>query len=164
MSKKVEISQVAESTPFDNSSNGFIAEDVQAAIEEVQTTLEISASPGFTWGKSGSSKNTYLQNDTVPSNIAGRLCTVDGELVKIFMTNDTTTKTFEVQIRRRELNGTFTTIATMTVSNQRAKIQQYTGVSVSYGDELSCYVFGQGNNSAQDLVVGIELKGTEPSL
>lgn len=32
------ISQVAESIPFDNSSNGFAAENVQAAIEEVNVS------------------------------------------------------------------------------------------------------------------------------
>lgn len=40
---RVSISQVAESVPFDNSSNGFVAEDVQAAIEEVATGADYHA-------------------------------------------------------------------------------------------------------------------------
>lgn len=35
MAKTIDISQVAKSTPFDNTSNGFVATNVQSAIEEV---------------------------------------------------------------------------------------------------------------------------------
>jgi type II secretory pathway component HofQ len=47
---RVRKSEVAESIPFDNSTNGFVAEDVQAAIEEINNVVDTSASPGFTWG------------------------------------------------------------------------------------------------------------------
>ena len=42
-------SQVAESIPFDNDSNGFASDDVQGAIEELSTKVATSASPGFSW-------------------------------------------------------------------------------------------------------------------
>jgi hypothetical protein len=37
-SKQITITPVAKSTPFDNTTNGFTAADVQAAIEEAKTT------------------------------------------------------------------------------------------------------------------------------
>lgn len=40
MSRRDEFIQVAETIPFDNSTNGFIAEDTQAAIEEAKANAE----------------------------------------------------------------------------------------------------------------------------
>jgi hypothetical protein len=37
--KRVDITQVAYSTPFDNSMNGFLADDVQEAIEEIDSKV-----------------------------------------------------------------------------------------------------------------------------
>jgi len=43
---KVVISSVAKSTPFDNSTNGFVATDTQAAIEEVKTAIATTIRAG----------------------------------------------------------------------------------------------------------------------
>ena len=67
-----EFTPVAEQVPFDNDTNGFISEDVQAAIEEVKNTVETTALPGFSYGRSGNTTaNTWLLNNQVPSNIVG---------------------------------------------------------------------------------------------
>ena len=59
MYKKVEVTPVAASVPFDNSTNGFSSTDVQAAIEEAKSSSSglisevssdpVSPVPGETW-------------------------------------------------------------------------------------------------------------------
>lgn len=116
---------------------------------------QLAASPGFTWGKSGNvSSNTYLVNDKVPSNTSGRIIPVTGLLTEIFVTgqNDTT-----VTIAIEKRNGsTLTEIATITLTSQRKKIQSYTDVSLSYGDELAVKV---KSGSIKNPVVGVVVKG-----
>jgi hypothetical protein len=58
MSGRDEFEQTAEETPFDNSTNGFTADKVQTAIEEIGA----GASPGFTFSRPGSNTgNTWLK-------------------------------------------------------------------------------------------------------
>ena len=164
MSHRDEFERHAIETPFDPSNCVVITkENTQEAIEELCGKVEdalLTSSPGFTWGDSGSIKNSYLLNDTVPSNKAGRISPVTGFITTVFLSNSADDKTFDVEIRRREPAGTFTTIATMTVVNARVKIDDTFNVVVSFGDELACYISGAGNNSAQSPVVGLIIKGT----
>lgn len=152
MSKLFSITQVAESIPFDNSSNGFIADEVQSAIEEIGA----SASPGFSWGRSGNSNvGTYLQVDSVPSNLAGRIVPLSSGIISdIFMTCEKiTTCSVEIQVR---VGATFTTIHTETLTASRKKTSSLTGVTVSLGDELCCRI---SSGSAKNIVVGVIIKG-----
>ncbi len=55
-------SQVAYSTPFDNSTNGFTAIDVQAAIEEIDTTITATLMFAVTAGYNGNATTgKYLE-------------------------------------------------------------------------------------------------------
>lgn len=148
--------QDAEQVPFDNSTNGFTSEDVQAAIEEVNNNVAVSASPGFTWGRSGNISNTYLQNDTVPSNTAGRLVPVTtGEITTIFAAAENTSSA-TIEIRRR-VGVVFTTIATCPYGGTRkVTCNVVSPPSVALNDELAVYVSG----SAKNPVVGIIIKGS----
>lgn len=47
-SPKFVTSSVASSVPFDNSTNGFVAENTQAAIEEVQAGVTTPSIPEYT--------------------------------------------------------------------------------------------------------------------
>ena len=58
-SAAVRITQVAVSTPFDNSTNGFTANNVQAAIEEARN------SPGVNMIQASASINTTSTTDVV---------------------------------------------------------------------------------------------------
>lgn len=150
---KITTTPVAGSIPFDNTNNDFQSTDVQAAIEEIGA----SASPGFSYGRSGTSNSgTYLQVDNVPSNQAGRIVPFTGaEISNVFVAcRDNATFTLEIQTR---VGNTFTTIYTVTLTNQRKKSEQVTGVLLALNDELAVKV---GTGSAQDIVVGIILKGT----
>ena len=78
--------QHADQVPFDDSNVCLEADDVQEALENLYCKVDVSASPGFTWGKSGAVKNSWLLNDTVPSNLAGRVVPIDGQIVEITAT------------------------------------------------------------------------------
>ncbi len=52
---------VAESVPFDNSTNGFIATDVQTAIEEAKNTSGGTSLPNFSY-------NNVVGEITIPVN------------------------------------------------------------------------------------------------
>jgi hypothetical protein len=145
-------SQVAESIPFDNATNGFTADNAQSAIEELKYIIDNGASPGFTWGNSGNVSNSYLLNDTVPSNKSGRIVSITGNIVSIFVALELST-TVNIEIRRNVL-GVFTTIATANVVSSR-KNTFTVSVPVNVNDELACYI----NGSCKSPVVGIVVKG-----
>jgi hypothetical protein len=145
-------SQVAESVPFDNATNGFVADNAQTAIEELKNIINTSASPGFTWGNSGTVTNAFLLNDTVPSNKSGRLVSITGNIVSVFVALELAT-TVAIEIKRNVL-GVFTTIATANMVASR-KNTFAVSIPVSINDELACYV----NGSCKSPVVGIVVKG-----
>lgn len=151
------VTPVSRGIPFDNSTNGFVSTNVQAAIEELANTVDTSASPGFTWGASGNvTSGTWLVNDSVPSNKAGR---------SIFLTNATleyvfvrcelaTTCTVEVY----EHDGTtFTLITTVTLTAVRAGDFPIASLPLTTGKELAMKL---ATGSAKNPVVGCVLKGS----
>lgn len=130
-----------------------------AFIEELVNQISaISASPGFTWGDSGNvNSNTFLLNDTVPSNQAGRMVPLQsGEITNIFVSNQDA-NTFTVEILKRTGPGTFTSLTTTSLVAQRTKTESKTGVSVSLNDELACKISA---GAAKNPVVGVIIKGT----
>ena len=151
------LSNIAKSIFFDNSTNGFIAKDTQGAIEEVANRVAVSASPGFSWGRSGnSSAGTYLQNDTVPSNITGRLVPVSsGSITTVFVACDIDA-TFTIVVERR-VGNTFTQIASVSVTASRKQTFSGLNVPVTLNDEI-CVKIGTG--SAQNVVVGLIIRGS----
>jgi len=147
MSKRDDFTPVAYQIPIDNSSIDCIdtSETVQEGLQELcQKIQEVGnkASPGFTWGSSGAIKNSYLQNDTVPSNLSGRLCTVNGFLTNIFIITENSDDEYTLEIRKR-IGNTFTTIVTLSAISSDGKRKYSTSgltIPVSSGDELSAYI------------------------
>lgn len=70
MGRKIDITQVAYSTPFDNDTNGFLAEDVQAAIEEVDSRVTGKPRAIVTMGYQGTANSgRWLETfDSIASN------------------------------------------------------------------------------------------------
>jgi hypothetical protein len=162
MSRRDEFIQVAEQTPFDNDTNGFVADNVQDAIEEIQNNAEVTATPGFTWGDSGAIKNAYLLNDNVASNSSGRVVTLDGFITTLFIATDLDTDQYTLEIRRR-VGNTFTTIASLVASSSDGFRKYYddnVNIAVTKGDELSAYIKKSGNKGATNPVCGIIIKGS----
>ena len=137
------VSQVAWSTPFDPNNRpelGLTKNNVQEEIEELADISGVSASPGFSWGRSGNvSSGAWLQNDSVPSNLSGRNFPLyGGSLMQLSVSNELA-NTFDISIYEHD-GVTYTLLATISLVAQRSKSQTYTGVSVTRNKELAIKV------------------------
>jgi hypothetical protein len=156
----------ASEIPIDNSTIDCLdtSETVQEGFEELCTKLQDfteQATPGFTWGASGAIKNAYLLNDTVPSNLSGRISTVTGVITAVFITTQNDNDKYTLEIRRRD-NGTFTTLYSLPTDDtdgERTYIVTGLNVPVTVGDELAAYIKKFGNKGATNPVCGIILEG-----
>ncbi len=158
MSRRDEYNPVAREIPFDNDTNGFVSDDVQAAIEEVNDSLDVSASPGFTWGKSGNvTANTWLLNDSVPSNKAGRAIFITDATLEAVFVRCELAATFDLEIYEHD-GTTFTLIETVNVVASRSEDFIFgTPFSLTTGKELAIKLI---NGSAKNPVAGCVLRGT----
>jgi hypothetical protein len=153
--------EVAESIPFDNAINGFIATDVQTAIEELGTVISTSASPGFSYGRTGvCSAGIFMQNETVPSNISGRWVYINSAAVKkVFVSNELST-TYTIEAMYHNGNGTgLTSLGSVTVT------AAYGGAfSVNWpvptGRQIAIRIGTSTANSPKNIVCGLQLSGT----
>jgi hypothetical protein len=153
---RVRKSEVAESIPFDNSTNGFVSEDVQAAIEEINNTVDTSASPGFTWGSSGNTtSNTWLLNDSVPSNKAGRRIFLNNATLEAVFISCENPATFDVEVYEHD-GTTFTLITTVNVVAARGGEFPIASLPLTTGKELAVKLV---NGSAKNPVAGCVLNG-----
>lgn len=153
-----ELSLNAVNTEFDNTSNGFVANDVQGAVEELNNRVVTSASPGFSFGRSSNvNSGTWLQCEGVPSNKAGRWVYVNSaEVRRVFVSNELQT-TFSIEVYYHDGNEiNLTLLGTVNISNK-------------YGDDFSVswsvptnkqLALKVSSGSARNIVAGLELKGT----
>lgn len=116
-----------------------------------------SASPGFTWGSSGNANtNTWLLNDTVPSNLAGRLVFLqEAELTKLFTTSQNAS-TYDLGIYSHdgdEINLTLLTTASVVAARSGSFDLS---ILVPTGKHLAVRVTA---GSAKNLTAGISLRG-----
>jgi len=152
-----EFTPIAEQVPFDNSTNGFVSEDVQAAIEEIANEVDTSASPGFTWGSSGNvTANSWLLNDTVPSNKAGRAIFLTTATLEYVFVRCELASTFNIEVYEHD-GTTFTLITTVSIIAARAGDFPIASLPVTTGKELSMKLV---SGSAKNPVVGCVLKGS----
>lgn len=152
---KIYTSSVAKSIPFDNSTNGFISEDTQSAIEEIAS----STSPGFTWGRSGNiPSGTWLLNDSVPSNKAGRtIVLTSAKIVKIFTASEEL-DTYNLDIYSHDGNEiNLTLVTTLIVTSSRTGDSGAVSISVPFRKQLATKV---SSGSAKNLIVGIIMQGS----
>jgi hypothetical protein len=160
MSRRDEFIQVAKTVPFDNSSNGFLAEDTQAAIEEVNSTVGNTASPGFTWGRSGHvSVGAWLQNETVPSNKSGRTMFLNNAIIKkVFVANeDPDVITIEIYTHDGdEVN--LTLIGSVTTAALRSNTFS-TSFSIPLNKQIAVRLASASANGGKNTVAGILVKG-----
>jgi hypothetical protein len=70
---KIWIGPHAYTVPFDNATNGFVADNTQGAIEELKTLISNTLSPGYPFGKSGTvtSGSWLWRVGDIPANKAG---------------------------------------------------------------------------------------------
>jgi len=150
--------QIAKETPFDNSTNGFTAEETQAAIEEINQTFITSVSPGFGFGRSSKvNRGTWLQCETVPSNKAGRHVYVNNAKVITVFVSSENIDTFDIGVYHHtgdETNLTFLGIVSIIASRGGTFSVSWpvpTNTQLALKLELG---------DARNLVCGLELSGT----
>lgn len=152
--------QVAGETPFDNDTNGFESDNVQGAIEEINNKVDRSASPGFSFGRTGFSyPNTYMQCETVPSNISGRWVYVENaSVVYVFVTNEITT-TYSMTVSYHDGNGINEVIlGTVTVTSAKGAVIPVSW-PVPINKQIAVKVAANSADSPKNVVVGLELRG-----
>lgn len=128
------------------------------SYDNAQQTVAISASPGFTWGRSGSisGPNAWLQNDGVPSNVTGRNFPLyNGELVQVSVSNENS-NTFDIQVYQHD-GTTYTLLTTVSVVAQRSVSVNLTGILITQGKELAVQVSA---GSCKNPVVQLICKGS----
>lgn len=147
------MSAVAQSVPFDNTSTSMVSDNVQDAILEIGS----SASPGFGFGKSGNNTaGTWLQCETVPSNVTGRYVYINTPIVKRVFVGNELVGTYSIQVWQHDGNltnavllGTVTVTSALTgdfVVNYPTSRGKYLGLKIS-------------NGSVKNIVAGLELSG-----
>lgn len=149
------VTPVANEIPFDNTSNGFTADNVQSALEEIGA----SASPGFSFGRSGGIlASTWLQVDGgVPSNSAGRYIPINNPIVVNFFCSSDTVSTFVLTLYEHDGNSiNLNALGTLTVTSARGA-QANVSFASTKGKQLAVRLT---SGSANNLVAGVILKGT----
>lgn len=133
---------------------------VQLFLEYLLNRSVTSASPGFTWGRSGNCPpGTYLLNDTVPSNISGRpIFLYNALLLYVYVTNKlSTTYTLDIEMHNKV---TYTNCASVTVTSNYAGLFRIDpGFSLTRGWELAAKVSENSANSPQNIDAGILMTG-----
>lgn len=154
---KVFKSQVAKTTPYDNNVSGLLSTDVNSAIDELTNTLAISASPGFTWGRSGNcTANTWLLNDSVPSNTSGRRNFLTSASIKKIFVSVELAATFNIGVYEHTGAGTEVLLHTANVVASRSA--DFTvNIPITTGKELAIRVLTSPCRNPQ---IGLIIKGS----
>jgi len=150
--------QIAEETPFDNSTNGFIANETQSAIEEVNQNSITSASPGFGFGRASRvNTGTWLQCESVPSNKAGRHVYINNaKVVSVFVSSENI-DTFDISVYHHTGDETnLTYLGTVSVVASRG-LTATVNWTVPTNTQLALKL---SSGSGRNLVCGLELSGT----
>lgn len=148
----------AEQITYDNTTSMIPAVNVQDAIDYLAANTATSASPGFSFGRSGNvASGTYLQCESVPSNVSGRWVFINNARVeRIFVANELNT-TFSLDFYYHDGGGlNEILLGTVTVA------ADYGGTfpvswNVPLNKQLSAKISA---NSARNIVCGLELRGT----
>ena len=148
---------VARQIFFDNSGSALLSEDVESAIKEIENNANTSASPGFSFGKSGNvAANAYLQNETVPSNISGRYVYINSPVITRVFIAVQNTSTFDIAVYTHdgdEVN--LTLIGTVSVVSSTGG--EFTvNWPITTQKQLAMRIM---NGSAKNAVGGLELQG-----
>lgn len=143
---------------FDPTNTNLQSTDVQGALVELANLSAQSASPGYTWGAQGLiTAGSYLENDGTPSNIAGRLVTIQtGSIVKVFATTGIAGN-YKLQLQKRNGAGYVDLVAVNMVGVRREVFD--INVPIVYKEELCVLIAPDSPENPIGMEVGILLKG-----
>lgn len=131
-------------------------DDIGITEEIVRQKTESSASPGFSFGRSGNvSSGAWLQCETVPSNVTGRHVFLKGaKIKKIFVSNESA-NTFNIGIYEHD-GTTYTLLTTVSLTAERKK--DFTvSIDITYNLELAMQVT---SGSCKNVVAGFLIQGS----
>jgi hypothetical protein len=154
-----ELALEAKNVVYDPTDSGLLATDVKEGIDELATNVATSASPGFSWGRSGNvSTNTWLQNEGVSSNKAGRAVTFnDAEIVRIYSASEDL-NTYTLSIYEHEGDSiNLTLLTTLSVTSSRTGDSGVISIAVSTGRQVAIRLT---SGSAKNILVGMNLSGS----
>jgi len=161
-----ELAGVAEYEPtgedivYDNAGTDLTSITVSDAVTELANKVSSSASPGFTWGRDGTlSDNTWLLNEGVPSNKAGRYVYInDAKLVRVFVSNQNIA-TYKIRVYTHDGgNQNKIEIAAVDVINARGD-DFILSVPITTGKHLALKITNIAG-SVKNIVAGAALEGT----
>jgi len=132
-------------------------DDIAFVEEIISQKVTVSASPGFTWGRSGNiATGAYLLNDSVPSNLAGRQVPVSTGVITTIFVDSELIRTFDISIFKH--TDPFTILATVSIINAKGGIFTLAlPPTVTSDDVLGAQVTA---GSPRNPVVGIIIRGT----
>lgn len=162
---KVYQSPVAAGIPFDNSTNGFVSDDVQDAIEELTDTF---VGKGFqtTFLGKGELKNKWMENEDshIESNQTPNIFKYESRLVGIDYQNKkkNSDPIILIAISDYGAGNTISRSYKWTLNNVRVamKTNQFTGFTINAGDKMAVYVKDNGGDP-RDLVVTMDFLVTD---
>jgi hypothetical protein len=118
MAKRDDISQVAESVPFDNTSNDFDADNVQDAIEESRETAQGFPRSGVRITANGViGNNDWLGPNELLPNTPTAVFPVGVQINEITWSNQRDNVEFEIEFRTGSKTGTIFYTLAVTPSN-----------------------------------------------
>lgn len=146
---------------YDNTTSGLTAVNVQDAIDELANDIATGASPGLTFGRAGVvGPGTYLQCETVPSNVSGRWVYINSAfVVRVFVSNETSGP-YTLQVYYHDGNGVGeTSLGTVTVASGLGGVFSVNW-AVPINKQISVKVATTSVNSVKNIVCGLELTGS----
>jgi len=151
MSIRSTINDVAGSTPFDNSTNGFTADDVQAAIEEVESLASPLRVP-ITLVYNGTLSNGDFigYSNLLPGDATPIIIPISGSFVGFTWSNKVTGADFALEFRLG--STTATPFFTWTVTNTQIAEVAVPAEAVTAGGTMYVKYLDQGQN-AQDATI-----------
>jgi hypothetical protein len=133
-------------------------DDRAVTFKDLYAWVGATASPGWTWGRSGNvPNNTWLLNDTVPSNKAGRVVYLTSGVVKRVVVANEDASVFSLAFYHHDGNEVaLTLLGTVTTTAVRSNSFNVSW-AVPAGKQVAVKVSA---NSAKNVVVGALVAGT----
>lgn len=149
---------IAEDVDFDNSTNDFVSDNVQDALEEIGA----SASPGFSFGREGSAgSGTWLRRPgNIESNRTGVTIPITNPKITTIAVGTENIATYDVGVFEHDGNSiNLTLLTTVSVSSSRAETFDGLSVSATQGKQLAVRVTSTSAGNPTNLGVDIVLTG-----
>ena len=145
--------QEAADTPFDNSTNGFVSENAQEAIEEIQSlAFPLRVPLSLIYNGTVSNGNFIGYSNLLPGDDTPVIAPISGTFVGFTWSNSSSTCDFALEFRKNTTIGT--PFFTWSVDNtQIATVDLITPEPFVAGDEIYIKYIDEGTNARNAAIV-----------